>query len=124
MLVDIYRAAVATVGGDGYSEYVIYEYTQDEAVLKHYTKYGEEDEVYKSCIIPISEVDKINVLIKNNEFKNWNNIENPVSLDGAKLVLKFYDGEDFYSVSSENMPPDGKEKFALAESAAARLMKG
>ncbi|MEE3334073.1 MAG: hypothetical protein VZR54_07360 [Ruminococcus sp.] len=116
LLIDYYYATVATVGGDGYDEIALYEYTSDDSLvmLNVYSK-TESDDI-ESCIsylVPREAVDKCMEAIEKSGLRDWRGLSNPLSMTGALIVCKFRDSNGSYvRVSSEAMPEDGKEKLS------------
>ena len=111
MLIDYYCATVATVGGDGYDEYVLYSYSDSEAKLSVYSKhYGDEKETQTDYIVPYEAVDKCYEVIEKSRFREWEYMDNTYGITGAVVVVKFREDDNSYiRVSSEDMPDGGRE---------------
>ena len=111
MLIDYYHATVATVGGDGYDEYVLYSYSDTEAKLSVYSKhYDDEKETQTDYIVPYEAVDKCYEVIEQSRFREWEYMDNTYGITGAIVVVKFRgDDGSYIRVSSEDMPDGGRE---------------
>lgn len=109
MLIDYYTSAVATVGGDGYIEYVISTVEDSEkARLDCYRKDGLSNEELKtSYIVPYEVAEKCFGLINKHGLGRWNAMTDTISTDGQKTVCRFWDGKRHVRVSNEAMPKDG-----------------
>ena len=109
MLLDCYRATVATVGG-GYHELVITTTDDPEEVqLDEYIKEEGEEETCRSCYIQFSVAQEFLCFVDDYGLAEWNDMENGISIDGARMVCKFWDGEGHIRVSTDHMPEDGEE---------------
>lgn len=116
MLLDCYRAGV-----DGeYHELVIT--TTDDPSKVRLDKYVKEDgeETQTTCYISGRTAQECLALVEEYGLSGWNDLEDGISLDGAKKVCKFWNGKEHIRVSTEHMPADGESKldalFALVES--------
>ena len=110
MLLDYYRATVATVGGSGYHELVITTTDDPEEVrLDEYIKEEGEEETCRSCYIPFSVAQEFLYFVDDYGLAEWNDMENGISIDGARKACEFWDGEGHIRVSTDHMPEDGEE---------------
>ena len=110
LLLDCYRATVATDGGDGYHELVITTTDDPEQVrLDEHIKEEGEEETCRSCCIPFSAAQEFLSFVDDHGLAEWNDIENGISIDGAKKVCKFRDGTGYIRVSTDRMPENGEE---------------
>ena len=108
------EAVVATVGGDGYKEYLIYKYTNSEVILLRNTKDPDKEAKRDYHIVPVSVLDECMKLTKKYKMGKgkW--------LNGSGIVGKIYevgfikDGE-YIHVSSERMPDNGMDAFDAVE---------
>lgn len=121
MLIDCYWETAATVGGDGHHEFVVTTTDDPEQVrLDEYIKEEGGEETCTTFYIPYQVADECLWITEAYGLAEWNDMEDAVSLDGAKKVCKFWDGETHIRVSTEHMPEDGEEKldtlFELLES--------
>ena len=100
---------MATVGG-GYHELVITTTDDPEEVrLDEYIKEEGEEETCRSCYIPFSVAQEFLCFVDDYGLAEWNDMENGISIDGARMVCKFWDGEGHIRVSTDHMPEDGEE---------------
>jgi len=113
MLVDYYRATVATVGGDGYDEMVLSYYDETQASLDVYRLYEpDEKETCVSYLVPYEAVDRCYEAIDEEDFRSWEGRDDLTAITGAVIVCKFREGDGEYTrVSSENMPEDGQRSM-------------
>ena len=103
-------AVVATVGGDRYTEFKLYKYTNTELVLVRSDKDPDEEVRTSHRIVPASVLDDCMKLTKKYKMGKgkW--------LNGSGIVGKVYevgfmkDGE-YIHVSSESMPDNGMDAF-------------
>lgn len=109
MLVDYYRATVATVGGDGYSETVLYRNSDGSCEVHYYSKYeGDAEEAHTAYAVDPGVLEEVFKIIRENKIASWNDKKYAAGLDGARYVLKFRDSKgEYIRVSSDNMPEDG-----------------
>lgn len=109
MLVDFCRRTVATVGGDGYSEVVLYETPEGETQVHFYSRYeGDEEESHRAYRAADGVKEKAYELISRYGMAGWNDEEHGPGMTGAIVVLKFRCADGSYiRVSSDNMPDDG-----------------
>ena len=114
MLIDCYRATTATADGGGYHELVVTTTEDPEQVrLDEYIKEEGGEETCTTVYIPYQVADEFLWLIEAYGLTEWNDMEDAVSLDGAKKVCKFWDGETHIRISTEHMPEDGEETLDL-----------
>ena len=126
ILVDYYCAASATDGGDDHIEYVLYRYTDDEAKLSVFRRDEGEPETEEKYIVPYTAVEECYALIEQYRFDEWAKLSDPVSIDGAKKVLRYctLDGGSI-RVSTEAMPDGGEEQIdAVGDVIAAYIRDG
>ena len=105
---DFYEKTVATDGGDGHDEYVLYE--RDEGagmILARYIKEGDEDEKMSCCLVPEQTWDSCMYITRSHGMAEW---KDGSGLEGAYFVLKFPDGKGgMVRITSDEMPEDGME---------------
>ncbi len=114
MLVDYYTATVATVGGDGYDEYVLSSIgdSKEAARLDYYARWeGDEEETHVSYTVPYEAVEKAYEAIDRERLRNWNDEDMIGGITGGVVVVKFLDGEEYVRLSTDDMPEDGKERL-------------
>ena len=111
MLVDYYCSSKSTVGGGGHYELVLSSREKTETLrLDRYIKEDEDTpETKTSFFVPPVALDECMEIIQRHNLASWNDMENPQSTDGAKIVCKFWDGKKHIRVSNENMPENGEE---------------
>ena len=110
MLLDYFHETVATVGGDGYTEIVLYTCAEPSMVnLTVFTKEEGEEERKTEYLVPDEVLERCMTFIEENDLRAWNELEDAYSITGARIVCKFRDGEDYIRVSTEEMPENGKE---------------
>ncbi|MBQ1317858.1 MAG: hypothetical protein IIY46_10345 [Lachnospiraceae bacterium] len=102
MLFDSYEATVATVGGDGYDEFVLYDHGGEGLIL---ARYGTGAETPKTCIVPDTVFDDCMAVVRQYGMDQW---KNGHGMTGKICVVKFLHKGEIVRVSSEMMP-DGKE---------------
>ncbi len=110
MIFDYYEAVVATVGGDGYDEFVLY--TRDDGeglILAKYSKWHEQDEKCLCCLVPGKVFDECMKTVKKHKMHKW---KDGFGITGKVFVVRFpgSDGE-MVRVTSDDMPDDGVEAF-------------
>ena len=109
MLFDYYDAVVATVGGDGYDELVLYDRQGNPGlILAKYSKWGEGGETRKLCLVPESVLEDCMDAVSRHDMRNW---KDGFPITGAFYVVKFKDGESTVRITSETMPEDGQAAF-------------
>ena len=109
LLVDCYRATVATVGGDGCVEMTLTSSDDPSAViLDVYTKEADEEEKHETFTVPYEAASRCFAAIEEEGLAAWHERDDLVSINGAKYVCKFRtESGSYIRVSSEEMPEDG-----------------
>jgi len=109
MMVNLYISSTATVNGDCYTEYVLSTCeNKDFAVLDKYIKeQGEETKASRK--VPYKAITDCMEIINKYDLAGWNDLEDPICLDGARTVCKFWNGEKHIRVSTDSMPQNGLE---------------
>ncbi|MBR6916838.1 MAG: hypothetical protein IKN38_01515 [Clostridia bacterium] len=110
MMVDYCRKTVATVGGDGYTETVLYYVDRYEAKLETYEKYEpDEEETVVTYRVPYEAIERCYDVIAQENLRGWDEIEDKIGLCGAETVCKFREDDGSYvRVSTDDMPQDGE----------------
>ena len=104
MLADYCDKTVATMGGDGYTEFVLYHNEEtDEYELHYYYNYGGAPEIHRSYESSKDFADKILKLIDDKNIISWDENEG-AGLCGRMYVVKFKKGSTTYRITSDNMP--------------------
>lgn len=110
VLIDYYRATVATVGGDGYKESVLYDRGGDSLLLRCYSKSFGSDETVVEYLVPRDALEECQKIIKKNKLNEWKDRDDLVAITGARVAVRFInDDGSRIRVSSEAMPENGKE---------------
>ena len=108
MVFDYYEATVATVGGDGYTEYVLYRWDETDLLLARYSRQGTGTEHIRVCRVPLSYLYDCLIAVGRTGMRSW---KDGVPMTGMVYVVKFTDGDQVVRISSDNMPEDGKAAF-------------
>ncbi len=108
MLFDSYEATVATVGGDEYDEFVLYDHGGEGLIL---ARYGTNVKIPKTCIVPDTVYDDCMAVVRKYGMAEW---KNGHGMTGKICVVKFLHKGEIVRVSSENMPEDGGSAFSEA----------
>lgn len=109
LLVDSYKATVATVGGDGYDEYCLY---QKDAIyeIHYFWKYGNEKEIHQAYKTDKKCADELFDYIEKENIKDYISKSYP-AMCGGILVMKFKDGDSLIRIASDNVPYDKQHIF-------------
>lgn len=116
LLLDSYREITGTPDDGGYDEISLYAYDDDRVMMHVYHQEGDEEETEVKYLVPYSVVDQCYEIIKQHKLREWKTRQDTISLDGAKLVLKFKDDDLYVRVTSDKMPQDGEKAFSEIES--------
>lgn len=108
MLFDSYEATVATVGGDEYDEFVLYDHGGEGLIL---ARYGSDMKTPKTCIVPDSVYDGCMAIVRKYGMDQW---KDGYGMTGKICVVKFLQKGEIVRVSSENMPENGGSAFSDA----------
>lgn len=112
MVFDYYEAVTGTDGGDGYVEYVLCRWEEDDLLLARYTKTDGEYEKASACRVPLSYLYDCLKEVNKAGMRSWKD-GNP--LDGMVYVIKFKDGDEVVRITSDDMPEDGIKAFGKIE---------
>lgn len=108
-LFDYFRETVATVGGDGYDELVLYRRPGgDSLILAKYSKWDGGNEHRRLCIVPETVLDGCLEAVVRHDMKNW---KDGFPITGARYVIKFKEGDNLIRITSDVMPEDGMAAF-------------
>lgn len=109
MLIDYYSAVVATVGGDGYDETVLYQNKDGSCEIHYFSKYeSDEEESHRVYRADPEVIEAAYDIINKNDMASWNEKYDGPGLDGGYYSLKFRNNEgEYVKVSSDSMPEDG-----------------
>ncbi|MBR2801637.1 MAG: hypothetical protein IKE21_03435 [Erysipelotrichaceae bacterium] len=109
MLVDCYERTLGTEESEPYREIVLSE-TAGGLILEVYENGGTPEESCHTYPTDRKCYEDVLTLIRKYDLASWNDREG-TALEGKKLVCRFYDGQQYLRVSSENMAPDGERAF-------------
>ncbi|MDO4976861.1 MAG: hypothetical protein Q4E53_06325 [Eubacteriales bacterium] len=109
MLIDYCKRTLATVGGDGYDETVLYQKKDGSCELHYYSKYeGDEVEAHSAYSVDQAVIEEAFDIIEKNKISNWNDEYDNIGLDGGEYILKFRTEDGGYiRATSNNMPENG-----------------
>ena len=109
LLVDYCKKTVATVGGDGYSETVLYQNRDGSCEVHYYSKYEyDKAEKHSGYSVDPAVIDAAYKIINDNRMVQWNHKYDSFGMEGAEYILKFRgSGGEYIRCSSEHMPDDG-----------------
>ncbi|MBE6017901.1 MAG: hypothetical protein E7233_09930 [Lachnospiraceae bacterium] len=117
---DYYEAVVATVGGDGYDEFVLFEKDGENLYLAKYSKWEDGPERMYYCEVPGAVFDDCMAVVKKYKMDNW---KDGFGMTGKMYVVKYKDGDELKRVSSENMPENGGSAFDEVSSVLSSVWK-
>ena len=114
MLLDLYTSAVATDGGDGSTEWVLYAYSSVQLKLIVYRQDAETDtETRTTYLVPYAALGRCLEVIDGEDMRHWDDVQALDGEEGAVTVCKFREPDGSYArVTSEAMPPDGSRAFS------------
>ncbi len=112
LLADYYEATVATVGGDHYSEMVLYRNADGSYEVDLFSKYEDEPEICKTYPADETYYDAVLSVVKENGMDKWNDTRFVPGLTGKEYVCRFCLDGEYYRFSSDNMPEDGMHAVA------------
>lgn len=113
MLVDYCVKTVATVGGDGYRETVLYQHRDGSCEIHYYRMYdADSEEAHSAYSADGPVIAKVYAIINREHIADWNDRKYSRGPHGIQYVLKFRgsDGE-YVRVTSDSIPKDGIEVF-------------
>ena len=112
MVFDYYDAITGTDGGDGYTEYVLYRWEEDDLLLAKYTKEYGEAEVIRVCRVPVSYLYNCLVAVNRSGMRSW---KDGMAITGAYYAVKFRENGNIIRITSDDMPEDGFKAFGEIE---------
>ena len=112
MVFDYYDAVTGTDGGDEYTEYVLYRWSEYDLLLARYTKFWNEDEVTRVCRVPKSYLYDCLRVVARSGMREW---KDGIVPTGCYIVVKFKEGDEILRFSSDDMPEDGFKAFGDIE---------
>lgn len=115
MLIDYCRSTVATVGGDGYSEVVLWLYPDGSTQVHYYDWYEdyEGEERHMAYTVDPAVAEDAYVLIGEYGFDGWETRKDLLpGMTGARITLKYRAADGTYvGVSTDRAPEDGAEQM-------------
>ena len=102
LLVDSYEATIATVGGDGYNEYCLYQ-KDDVYEIHYFRKYEGENETHEAYLTDKKCSDELFAYIEKEKLINYEGLSFG-GMTGGIFVIKFKEGDKMIRISSDNVP--------------------
>ena len=111
IVADFCKRTVATVGGDGYSETILYRCEDGSEQIDFYSEYENQRKYHK-----INKLDKpiSDLVIKKAEelgFKDWKPEDCMPGMCGGVVIFKYFKDGEMIRVTSERAPGDGVSKM-------------
>ena len=121
VLVDSYHATIGSVGGDGYSETVLYEKNGDYQIHCYKRKGDEVNETHTAYETDGNCADELFKIIAEERIKDYEGKagEPPA---GVLEVIKFREDDRLIRISSDNLPSDKQNVFEKISSALNRAI--
>ena len=108
LLFDYYSATTGTDGYDSHVEYTLSTYSRDQHRLSVYVKESpEEEETRTDYLVPAELSEKCYRAVYEYEMDKWADRDDLEPIDGAVVVLKYTNGEEYVRLSSEAAPYGG-----------------
>lgn len=109
MVIDFCKSTAATVGGDGYTETVLYQNRDGSLEVHYFSKYeGDEKESHTFYPAEDSVLEEAYKIINKYHMDKWNEKYDGPGLEGGGYSLGFRtDKGGFIRVSSDRMPDNG-----------------
>lgn len=109
MLIDYCKKTVATVGGDGYRETVLYQNRDGTCEVHYYSKFVyDEVESHSGYTVDSKVIEDAYAIINRHAIVTWNDRKFGSGPDGAVYILKFRGNNGEYTrVTSNNCPENG-----------------
>lgn len=106
MIADYCRKTMATVGGDGHTEYVLYRRAKDEYEVHSYVYYEYmEEEAHKAYQASKEVANLVMQYVDDNKLIDYQNRKG-MPICGGMEVIKFIKEGKVYRITSENLNPD------------------
>lgn len=124
-LINTCRKTMATVGGDGYSEYVLYKRDKDIYELHYYSKYEYmESEVHLAYKSNRSIVEEAFKHIEELQVEKYQN-QTGIGMEGGQRILKYKkEGQEkMIRITSDNLPMDKQNILSEIERIITRTAK-
>lgn len=108
LIADCYRATVATVGGDGYSEIVLYHNKNTDSYELHtYSKEGEDvSEIQHIYEVDAAFAEEVQSLIQELNFDQCIDAEK-IGMTGAYYVIKYNEDDSIVRITSDELNREG-----------------
>lgn len=111
MLAEYCIKTVATVGGDGYTEWVLNQCADGSLQLDFYRNYvGYEEEIHKSYPAPDDTWDKI-IAIKEKYNITKHSSEHSIGMCGGEALIKIREGDEAIRLSRGSLSTEENEAF-------------
>lgn len=124
MLVDSFERVVGTPEVQGYSELVLYAYSDTQALLERYEDGGLESERMTAYLVPIEAAADALTAIRDAGMDDWNRRRDTAGICGKLYVCRYRMQDGTYNrVSSEQMPQDGIAAFGAVRAALSAYLK-
>ena len=108
VLFDYYSGTTGTDGYDSHVEYVLSTYSREQHRLSVYVKNSpEEEETKTDYLVPAELSEKCYRAVCEYEMDKWADRDDLEPIDGAIVVLKYKNGEEYVRLSSEAAPYGG-----------------
>ncbi|MBO2516493.1 MAG: hypothetical protein CW338_04335 [Clostridiales bacterium] len=115
LLIDYCRRTVATVGGDGYDETVLWLYPDGSTQVHHYDwyEYYEGEEHHTWYTVDNAVIADAYALIAKYDFAGWKNRTDLLpGMCGGQVILKYLTPEgDIVRVSTDSAPEEGQAQM-------------
>ena len=122
MVFDYYEATVATVGGDGHDEFVLYRRPNGTMLMAKYSQWGDAAESIRACTVTDTALYDCLEIVDENGMRKWNE-KDGIAITGAVYVVKFCEADRIVRVSSDNMPENGHKAFGEIETTMQKYWK-
>ena len=122
MVFDYYEATVATVGGDGHDEFVLYRRPNGTMLMAKYAQWGDAAESIRACTVTDTVLYDCLEIVDENGMRKWNE-KDGIGITGAAFVVKFCEADRIVRVSSDNMPENGQKAFGEIETTMQKYWK-
>ena len=115
LLVDYYEKETSepTAPGkeDSYYELVLYDDDSTDLLLEAHADGGTDRETVTRYRVPRETENQVLAIVREYRMMFWDEIDDPVSVDGMLYVCRFRDDDYYERATSEQMPENGMEAF-------------
>lgn len=102
LIADSYNATIATVGGDGYDEYCLYQ-KDDIYEIHHFSKYVYTSNIHEAYLTDADCKNELLSFFQKEEIVKYVGMSYP-SMTGGRLVMKLKIDEKMIGISNDNLP--------------------